>query len=150
MKKLIAIAAAISMFAAPVFAGTYYEAGKVVTSEKVYSYAIEQVPVERCYNVGSRPSNGGDVLTGMIIGALIGKGATGNDKGAAAGAVIGGVIAGDKNHNRQVCETVYEERKVGRGGQYKITVMLDNGGYHTFYSDRSHQYNERVFVPVNK
>ncbi len=30
----------------------------------------------------------------MIIGGLLGKGATGKDKGAAAGAVLGGIIAG--------------------------------------------------------
>jgi uncharacterized protein YcfJ len=41
-------------------------------------------------------ADGGDVLMGMIIGGLMGKGLTGQDNGAAAGAVFGGVIAADK------------------------------------------------------
>ena len=46
-------------------------------------------------------ASGGDVLTGMIIGGLLGKGASGNDKGAAAGAVIGGIIAADKKKSNR-------------------------------------------------
>jgi uncharacterized protein YcfJ len=41
-------------------------------------------------------ADGADVLMGMIIGGLLGKGVTGKDNGAAAGAVFGGVIAADK------------------------------------------------------
>ena len=47
-------------------------------------------------------ADGGDVLMGMIIGGLIGKGLTGQDNGAAAGAVFGGVIAADKAGKRTV------------------------------------------------
>jgi len=36
----------------------------------------------------------------MIIGGIIGKGVTGDDKGAAAGAVLGGVIGADKGGKR--------------------------------------------------
>jgi uncharacterized protein YcfJ len=46
--------------------------------------------------------DGGDVLMGMIIGGLMGKGLTGQDNGAAAGAVFGGVIAADKAGKRTV------------------------------------------------
>ena len=40
-------------------------------------------------------------ITGMVLGGLIGKGATGKDNGAAAGAVIGGIIAADKKQGSQ-------------------------------------------------
>ena len=43
----------------------------------------------------SSGSNGGNVLMGMIVGGILGKGITGKDNGAAAGAVMGGVIAAD-------------------------------------------------------
>ena len=49
-----------------------------------------------------RGANGSDVLTGMIIGGLFGKGLTGKKQGATAGAIIGGIIAADatfKNHS---------------------------------------------------
>ena len=46
--------------------------------------------------------DGGDVLMGMIIGGLLGKGVTGQDNGAAAGAVFGGVIAADKGSKRSI------------------------------------------------
>ena len=46
--------------------------------------------------------DGADVLMGMIIGGLMGKGLTGQDNGAAAGAVFGGVIAADKGSKRSI------------------------------------------------
>lgn len=56
------------------------------------------VPIYGKKNGGA---SAGDVLGGMIIGGLIGKGATGKDNGAAAGAVIGGMIAADKKHSQE-------------------------------------------------
>ena len=35
------------------------------------------------------------LIIGMIVGGILGKGITGKDNGAAAGAVMGGVIAAD-------------------------------------------------------
>ena len=54
--------------------------------------------------------DGGDVLMGMIIGGLMGKGLTGQDNGAAAGAVFGGVIAADKA-NKTVVQGYKTETK---------------------------------------
>jgi uncharacterized protein YcfJ len=54
--------------------------------------------------------DGGDVLMGMIIGGLLGKGVTGQDNGAAAGAVFGGVIAADKA-NKTVIQGYKTETK---------------------------------------
>ena len=55
-------------------------------------------------------ADGGDVLMGMIIGGLMGKGLTGQDNGAAAGAVFGGVIAADKA-NKTVVQGYKTETK---------------------------------------
>lgn len=152
--KLLSIAAAISMIATPLFAHSQQRAvsGVVIVSIDRGAYSYQQVPVQRCYAVNqSRPSNGGDVLTGMIIGALIGKGATGTDQGAAAGAVIGGVIAGDNNNrhsSHQVCETVWENQRVYRLGRYETTIMLDTGRQITIFLDQQFNYEDRILVPV--
>ena len=55
--------------------------------------------------------DGGDVLMGMIIGGLLGKGVTGQDNGAAAGAVFGGVIAADKGSKKTVIQGYKTETK---------------------------------------
>ncbi len=63
------------------------------------SCSIRQQPIygNRIHN----STSGGDVLAGMIIGGLFGKELTGKEKGAAAGAVIGGIIAADARHAKQ-------------------------------------------------
>ena len=75
-----------------------------------YKSVIEQKPytVEVCsdvrvpvYGNTGGGASGADVLGGMIIGGLLGKGVTGKDNGAAAGAVLGGIIAADKQQNKK-------------------------------------------------
>lgn len=117
MKKLLATAALIS-FATTAQAETRY--ANVTRVEPNYQTVYMNVPRTQCENVEvpiygtvqGGGANGGDVLTGMIIGGLIGKGATGKDNGAAAGAVIGGIIAADQgNQNRQVVTGYRTERQ---------------------------------------
>ena len=87
-----------------------------------YTNVMESNPVTKnvCHNVEvpvygtvqRGGATGGDVLGGMIIGGLIGKGITGNDNGAAAGAVMGGIIAADQgNRNSQVVTGYRTERR---------------------------------------
>jgi len=69
-----------------------------------------QVPIYGTRQRGG--ASGGDVLAGMIIGGLLGKGVTGDDGGAAAGAVMGGVIAADNaNRTEQVVTGYRTERQ---------------------------------------
>ena len=89
------------------------------TYEDVYVYEEMSTPIyyEQCKNIRVPQKNGasgGDVLGGMILGGLLGKGLTGDDGGAAAGAVLGGIITADKNQGNggsrieRQCETITE------------------------------------------
>ena len=92
--------------------------------EDVFATVVESTPYTRqvCQNVEvpiygtgtrQRSANGGDVLGGMILGGLLGKGVTGKDDGAAAGAVLGGIIAADKA-SKPKTETVITGYKTER------------------------------------
>ena len=122
--------ASVAVFSIPAFAETYNMSGTITEVNPNYRNVNAPVTVQDCQDVEvpvyGRASNGGasggDVLMGMIVGGLLGKGVTGDDGGAAAGAVMGGVIAADKGNNRQVVtgyrterqcstKTIYETRR---------------------------------------
>lgn len=118
--------------------------GRIVNKEPIYTNVEQREPYQECYQVdvpiygnvgGGNGASAGDVLGGMIIGGLIGKGATGKDNGAAAGAVIGGLIAADKGQRGQQgivgykqetrCDTKYRTKQVSVVNQYRITYRVD-------------------------
>ena len=124
------------------------------TIEDVYATVVEQTPytLQVCQNVEvpiygtvtrqGGGASGGDVLTGMILGGLLGKGATGKDDGAAAGAVLGGIIAADKANKPRTetvitgykterqCENVTEYKNVNKKVyDYSIITFKSKDGY---------------------
>lgn len=115
MKKFITTAFLMAL-ATPAFATD-------ATIEDHYKQVKNSTPYQSCYEVDvpiygkvGGGASAGDVLGGMIIGGLLGKGATGKDDGAAVGAVIGGMVAADKNQGKEQivgyrkqtqCETKY-------------------------------------------
>ena len=125
---------------------------QVTDTEAVYSTKTIQTPRQTCstvevpiYGNTGGGASAGDVLGGIIIGGLLGKGASGNDKGAAAGAVIGGMIAADKKKgNQQIigyraeqrCSTTYSTEQVDKANGYKVYYTLNGERFHT----HSHRY----------
>ena len=93
-----------------------------------------QVPIYE--NTGG--ASGTDVLSGMIIGGLLGKGVTGNDKGAAAGAVIGGIYSADKKHN--------DQKIVG----YQNVNQCYNKTTYTTQTDEVYDYSTLTFYENGK
>ena len=91
------------------------------------------------------------------IGGLLGKGATGNDRGAAAGAVLGGIIAADNNNGRRVvtgyqiqrqCNEVYETRQVRQIKNYLIKFEW-NGHYGQAYTYNNYRVGDRIDATVS-
>lgn len=79
---------------------------RITHVEPRYETVNRTVPILECidievpiYGYTGGGANGGAVLGGMIIGGLLGKGATGKDAAAAAGAILGGMVAAE-NGNR--------------------------------------------------
>ena len=140
MKKYL-LAATLALSATVVQAETTYVTG-TITRVKPDTIQVEiRRPQQVCQtvdvpiygNVGGG-ANAGDVLGGMIIGGLLGKGASGNDKGAAAGAVIGGMIAADNKQQRgvvgyrqeQQCKTEYYNVMESRNNGYFLTIEVED------------------------
>lgn len=147
------------------FANTAWatEWARITNVETNYHYVWQETPTTICQNVEvpiygtvqGEGASGGDVLTGMIIGGLLGKGASGNDKGAAAGAIIGGVIAADKKKSKQVitgykterqCTTSTKSERVRSIKNYRITYEWHGvrGRSYTY-----NYYNVGDRIPIN-
>ena len=162
MKKLLITTAVILATASSAFATEYARITKI---EPRYTTGYQNVPITQCQDVeipiyGTQQGNGasgGDVLTGMIIGGLLGKGATGKDKGAAVGAVIGGVIAADKGQNNKrviigyeierQCSEVMTRQQISTIKDYHITFEW-NGVYGSAYTYNNYQLGQRIPVEV--
>ena len=82
--KIIFIAFIAGLIASSAFADSYVTTGKLVHKEPIYTNVNKRQPQQVCRNVEvpvygtvqGGGASGGDVLTGMIIGGLLGKGAT--------------------------------------------------------------------------
>jgi uncharacterized protein YcfJ len=104
---MIKHAIVLTMLATPVAAqnnvtGTvehfYYTYTEEVPETKRVCETV-QVPIYKEVNKGA---SGADVFGGLLIGGILGKALTGDDKGAAAGAVIGGIASAERNKTKQV------------------------------------------------
>lgn len=166
MKKLIAVAAVLSMFGSVAFAENKIKATVVDMSES-YRDVIKEVPVENCQVVEvpvykevttGGGASGGDVLGGMIVGGLLGKGASGNDKGAAVGAIIGGMVAADKKQKKetvivgykqqQQCSTVYERKQVSVRQKNIVTFEIASGERLSFETNGWYRKGTIVYLTV--
>ena len=163
MKKLLATVALISA-ASTANAETRY--AKITQIQPNYRTVYMNVPQQQCQDVQvpiygtvqGGGASGGDVLGGMIIGGLLGKGVTGKDDGAAAGAVLGGIIAADKgNQSRQVitgyrierqCTEVMHQQQQREIKNYTITYRW-NGITGQSYTYNSYRVGDKIPVSIS-
>ena len=103
MKKISAVAAAVIALSTPVVAKDKVK--DVIVYDHTKTMLVKSPTTERvCQNMnvpiyGTTTQQGnasGGALIGMILGAAGGKAVTGNDKGAAIGAIMGGLVGADK------------------------------------------------------
>ena len=171
MKTLLTTVAAVAAFASAAVADTYTVNAEVTNVEANMISVDRPVPVERCELVrvpitetrrsSGSGASGGDVLGGMILGGLIGKGAGGDDRSAAIGAVLGGMIAADNNRgstyevvtgyrNENQCYTVTEYTTITTQDGTIVTYNWNglSGQLHTYGSYRVGD-EIRVNVTIN-
>ena len=164
MKKLLVTTAILATMATGAIAETVR--ARVTYVEPRYETVYRNVPRTQCQDVEvpvygtvqGGGATGGDVLAGMIIGGLIGKGITGDDQGAAAGAVMGGVIAADNNNgNRRVVTGYRTERQCSevmvRESQRELTNYLIrfewNGLEGSAYTYNHYNVGDRISATVS-
>jgi hypothetical protein len=106
------------------------EYGNVIAVQKNFGYVTEYVPHQEC----RKAADPGSVLLGIILGGVSGKVITGEDGGAAIGAIAGGMIASDDKSNL-VCTTVHQKVKKHIVHSYDITYEWNGfiGSARTYY-----------------
>ena len=148
----------INTFAAELYA-------RVVQIEENYETVTEYSPIKVCRdeeipiygNINRNTDNSGNVLLGMILGGVSGKVITGEDGGAAVGAIAGGLIgANNNNSNNQIvgfrtvktCSMRQKEVNSTQLKNYRITYDF-HGALGTSYSYNSYLVGDKIAVNVN-
>jgi len=133
--------------------------------EPNWTQVTRNVPVETCNmaqvpvyeNVQGQGATGLEVLFGALFGGLAGKAITDKDEGAAAGAVIGGVVAAEAGRapqlrivgyeNKEICTTRYVNRTESVVKDYTIYYEWQ-GQYGSTVVDKKYRIGDKVAVMV--
>ena len=165
MRKLITAVAITSLSASSLLAA---ELNAIVTQvEPNYETITEYTPVKICRDeqvpvYGNAPqgqSDAGNVLLGMILGGVSGKVITGDDGGAAIGAIAGGLIGANNNNNSMArpivgyktlksCTTENRQSNSTKLRNYKITYNF-YGAIGSSYSYNNYNLGDNIPVYVN-
>ena len=128
---------------------------EITTSRPRQVCRTENVPVYG--KVKGTGATGLEVLGGAIIGGLFGKALTDKDEGAAAGAVVGGVVAAEAGRadrteivgytQKEVCSTQYVDRVENVLDNYTIYYEWQ-GQYGSTVVDKKYRIGDQVAVMV--
>lgn len=162
MKKLTIVAAITTLQTGSLFASELY--ATVTQVEPNYETIVQYTPVKICKeeqvpvygNSSQGQSDAGNVLLGMILGGVSGKVITGEDGGAAVGAIAGGLIGANNNTSRRIvgyqtvqsCSMENMQSDSTKIKNYKITYNF-YGATGTSYSYNSYNLGDNIPVYVN-
>lgn len=163
MKKIFIVFSMLFLSTTNTFASELF--AKVVQIEENYETIIEYSPIKICRdeevpiygNTNQNNNNSGNVLLGMILGGVSGKVITGEDGGAAVGAIAGGLIGANNNNSGnqiigfrtvQTCTMEKKEVNSTRLKNYRITYDF-HGALGTSYSYNSYLVGDKIPVNVN-
>jgi len=162
MKKLYTILILIVAGCHPVNASEIL--ATIVNIEPNYYWEKSNQPVETCENVQvpiygnvqGQGASGGDVLSGAILGGILGKALTGEDNAAAFGAIVGAMGAAENKkqgsqkiigyQTQKQCGVFYQEESIRKIKNYRITYewMGIRGNSYTY-----NNYSIGARIPVN-
>lgn len=163
MKKIFIVFSMLFLSTTNTFASELF--AKVVQIEENYETITEYSPIKICRdeevpiygNTNQNNNNSGNVLLGMILGGVSGKVITGEDGGAAVGAIAGGLIGANNNNSGnqiigfrtvQTCTMEKKEVNSTRLKNYRITYDF-HGALGTSYSYNSYLVGDKIPVKVN-
>ena len=163
MKKIFIAFSMLCLSAVNSFANELF--AQVVQIEENYETITEYSPIKICRdeevpiygNTNQNNNNSGNVLLGMILGGVSGKVITGEDGGAAVGAIAGGLIGANNNNSGnqiigfrtvQTCTMEKKEVNSTRLKNYRITYDF-HGALGTSYSYNSYLVGDKIPVNVN-
>ena len=161
MKKIFIAFSMLCLSAVNSFANELF--AQVVQIEENYETITEYSPIKICRdeevpiygNTNQNNDNSANVLLGMILGGVSGKVITGEDGGAAVGAIAGGLIGANNNNSGnqiigfrtvQTCSMEKKEVNSTRLKNYRITYDF-HGALGTSYSYNSYLIGDKI--PVN-
>jgi uncharacterized protein YcfJ len=110
---------------------------RLIDIQAKYSVTYVNVPETQCYTVNTpeytyQKSTRSDILTGVIIGGLLGDAIGGDDRSAAIGALIGGVAGSEPRkqvsgyQTQRHCETIYIRQSQEILDGYTVTYIYQN------------------------
>jgi len=163
MKKIFIVFSMLFLSTTCAFASELF--ARVVQIEENYETITEYSPIKICRdeevpiygNTNQNNNNSGNVLLGMILGGVSGKVITGEDGGAAVGAIAGGLIGANNNNSGnqiigfrtvQTCTMEKKEVNSTRLKNYRITYDF-HGALGTSYSYNSYLVGDKIPVSVN-
>ena len=143
MKRIFSILSLVAMGACATPAAA--EKAIITEVEPNWTQVTRNVPVETCNmtqvpvydRVQGQGATGLEVLFGALFGGLAGKAITDKDEGAAAGAVIGGVVAAEAGRAPQLRIVGYEDKEICTTRYVNRTESVVKN-YTIFYEWRGH------------